>query len=89
LSSLWLCFVTMYLVNCMFPGGSSADHGQSARDGGQLTLQPDSAAADVADTGGPGAPPAGESDRPYSVQTRRPRATLRPQDPCCHRAVAD
>jgi len=59
-----------FVINCVIPGSSSADHRQSPRVWRQLALQPDFAAADVTDTGGPGAPPAGESHRPHSVQTR-------------------
>ena len=83
---LW--FTVTFLINCI-SGSTAADYRQGPRVWRQFTVQPDSAAADVADTGGPGAPPAGESHRPHSLQTRRPRATLRPQDPCRHRAAAD
>ena len=70
------------------PGGAAPDHGQVARVRRRAALQPDPAAAHVADARGPGAPSAGEGDRPDPLQARRPRPAVRPQDPRRHRAAA-
>mmetsp|Transcript_5674 Transcript_5674/g.16488 ORF Transcript_5674/g.16488 Transcript_5674/m.16488 type:complete len:290 (+) Transcript_5674:411-1280(+) len=61
--------------------GAAPAHRQGARVWRGAPLQPDPAAAHVADARGPGAPPAGQGDRPHSVQARRPGAPLCAQDP--------
>eukprot|EP00964_Phaeocystis_antarctica_P057791 scaffold34230_cov72-Phaeocystis_antarctica.AAC.1 len=68
--------------------GAPPDHRQGARAGRGAALQPDPAAAHVADARGSGAAPARQGHRPHPVQARRPGAALRAQDPRGHRAAA-
>lgn len=72
-----------------FVGCPATDHRQSPRVWGGAAVQSDPAPPDVPDPGGPGASPSGQGHRPHLVQTGRPGAALRPQDPGRHRAAAN
>lgn len=72
-----------------FVGCPATDHRQGARVRGRAAVQSDPAPPDVPNPGGPGASPSGQGHRPYPVQTGRPGAALRPQDPGRHRAAVD
>ena len=82
------CATSSCGVLCRCSGCSTPGNGQGSRFRSGPPVQPDPAAAHVADAGGPGAPSAGEGDRPHPVQAGRSGQAVRPQDLGRHRAAS-
>lgn len=88
--TIYIFFQKFQTANFFFSiGCPPTDHRQGARVWGGAAVQSDPAPLDVPYPGGPGASPSGQGHRPHPVQTWRPGAALRPQDPGRHRAAAN